>query len=264
MVQPVRPGRKVQVNNLRLMTVVTWGAEGRSIPVDGWEGQWSLKNQFGELPAWEVTYPLPKVLLKIIILFSRWDMLVFWRVLSIVCLLNHIYPPSGYPVLAFGPIFYSSPVHSNLQGRFSSKLQSKKETGWVAGLVARFELVPICKEAESMLFFDVPLERCTEFPWQVSEHLRFFWIQTATLQLVWATKCTTSAFDRFCLICFRSGNCKSFGCAPSGISLSTTPGRKHGLWLFNYSMTSDPLKQLTKSDNISLHSIIITMFMFFT
>ena len=32
--------------------------------------------------------------------------------MSIVCLLNHIYPPFGYPILSFGPIFYSSPVHS--------------------------------------------------------------------------------------------------------------------------------------------------------
>ena len=126
MVQPVRPGRKVQVNNLRLMTVVTWGAEGRSIPVDGWEGQWSLKNQFGELPAWEVTYPLPKVLLKIIILFSRWDMLVFWRVLSIVCLLNHIYPPSGYPVLL---LLLSCPFQSARSVLFKAAVEKRNGMG---------------------------------------------------------------------------------------------------------------------------------------
>ena len=31
-------------------------------------------------PSWERTYALKKALLKIIFLFPRWDMLVFWRV----------------------------------------------------------------------------------------------------------------------------------------------------------------------------------------
>ena len=32
------------------------------------------------LPSWELTYPLPRHVLKMMFLFSRWDMLVPWRV----------------------------------------------------------------------------------------------------------------------------------------------------------------------------------------
>ena len=39
------------------------------------------------IPSWEPTYPLPKVSLKIIFLFKRWDILVPWR----VCICIHIY-----------------------------------------------------------------------------------------------------------------------------------------------------------------------------
>ena len=48
-----------------------------------------------------------------------------------------------------------------LQGRFSSKLRSKKRNG-MGGWPGRkdLNLVPICKEAESMIFFDVP-------PWEM-------------------------------------------------------------------------------------------------
>ena len=35
------------------------------------------------LPSWELTYPVPKLLLKMIFLFPRWDMLVPWSVISI-------------------------------------------------------------------------------------------------------------------------------------------------------------------------------------
>ena len=46
------------------------------------------------VPSWELTYPLPMALLKMIFLFSRWDMLVPWRVYYIyiyIFIYNHLY-----------------------------------------------------------------------------------------------------------------------------------------------------------------------------
>ena len=37
------------------------------------------------LPSWELEYPLLKVLLKMMFLFSRWDMLVPWRIALFKC-----------------------------------------------------------------------------------------------------------------------------------------------------------------------------------
>ena len=164
-------------------------AEGRAFFVDGWEGQFEVsKTQFGELAAWgsnisnpkgtfEDHFPFLKVgyvsILEGIVYFVFVEsyLSAVWLSHSVIC-----------------PIFYSSPFHSNPSHTihvYSRKVSmdhtlcyisciymmsicrafytarsilfkaavEKKETGWVAGLVARFELVPICKEAESMIFF---------------------------------------------------------------------------------------------------------------
>ena len=54
-------------------SVGTWSDLRKSAP-------WKSLNRF-DIPSWELTYPLPKVLLKMIFLFPMRDMLVPWRVL---------------------------------------------------------------------------------------------------------------------------------------------------------------------------------------
>ena len=61
---------------------------GGPLPGDLDGGPWFLKDSMClpcvsakvVTPSWERTYALKKALLKIIFLFPRWDMLVFWRV----------------------------------------------------------------------------------------------------------------------------------------------------------------------------------------
>ena len=53
--------------------------------VQGTTEHWKKKvgsTSPSRLPSWKLTYPLLKVLLKMIFLFPRWDMLVPWRVCS--------------------------------------------------------------------------------------------------------------------------------------------------------------------------------------
>ena len=46
--------------------------------------RWEEVNRRLEVPSWKLTYPLLKVLLKMIFLFPRWDMSVSWKVSSLL------------------------------------------------------------------------------------------------------------------------------------------------------------------------------------
>ena len=63
--QGVRPERRV----------LTWSFQGGS------KKDSNNLDLFKVIPSWELTYPILKVLLKMIFLFPRWDMLIPWWVL---------------------------------------------------------------------------------------------------------------------------------------------------------------------------------------
>ena len=46
----------------------------------------SMKNEDEKVSSWKLTYPLPKVVREMVLLFQRWDMLFSWKV-------HENYPP---------------------------------------------------------------------------------------------------------------------------------------------------------------------------
>ena len=59
------------------------------------------------VPSWELTYPLPMALLKMIFLFPRWDMLVPWRVYIIyssifIISIHHYFMPADRTASSVG------------------------------------------------------------------------------------------------------------------------------------------------------------------
>ena len=145
------------------------------IPVGGWEGQWSLKNQ---LVNWTTLLGTnvspPNCLLCVCWIISIRRLAIPFCHLSNLLLLSCPFQSIAYNPCAFKKSIYGSFIllyDVNLQGLYTArsvlfKAAVEKRNGMCGGrLVARFELVPICKEAESMIVFDVPLERCMEIPW---------------------------------------------------------------------------------------------------
>ena len=99
-------------------SVGTWSDLRKSAP-------WKSLNRF-DIPSWELTYPLPKVLLKMIFLFLMRDMLVPWRVLV-----------ESIPKFASKCQFYIKKagveIHFGRYPRFSEFLGSDGSPGSVTG-----------------------------------------------------------------------------------------------------------------------------------